>query len=86
MLPESTNRSETVNEQEKIEELRQALFGLMKLTAAAYGHQVDRVPEYVAARYAIEHTNPLFSAEDGDNEEDFRALMHKHRRKDNEED
>jgi hypothetical protein len=54
----------------------------MKLTAAAYGHQVDRVPEYVAARYAIEHTNPLFSAEDGDNEEDLRALMNKSRTKD----
>ena len=32
---------------------KEALLGLMKLTAAAYGHQVDQVLEYVAARRAI---------------------------------
>lgn len=39
------------------DELRPALLGLMKLTAAAYGHQVDLVPEYVAARNAIQSKN-----------------------------
>lgn len=36
-----------------MQEYHSALLGLMKLTAAAYGHQVDKVPEYVAARKAI---------------------------------
>lgn len=35
--------------QAKLDEAHAALLGLMKLTAAAYGHQVHMVPEYVAA-------------------------------------
>lgn len=43
----------TVDQQAEIDELRHALRGLMKLTAAAYGHQVYMVPEYVAAKIAM---------------------------------
>jgi hypothetical protein len=36
-----------------MQEYHSAILGLMKLTAAAYGHQVRQVPEYVAALKAI---------------------------------
>jgi len=33
--------------------LREALKGLMDLTAVAYGHQADACPQYAAARVAL---------------------------------
>lgn len=38
----------------EVQELREALAGLMKLTSAAYGSQVTEVPEYTAALKAME--------------------------------